>query len=155
MMKEELKKTLCELEERANKDIRKLLEKPDISPTEWKTVGDVVDIIKDVECAIKDSVTTAAMEEEYGEEWGQSERGYMYRPEMGESYGGRRRNSMGQYMSGGPRNTNSYMNGSSYHGEMNGAIANLRNLMNNANSEAERMMYQRFINEAEHDQYGR
>jgi hypothetical protein len=168
MMTEEIKKILCKLQERAAKDIDKLLEKPDINPTEWKSAGEAVDIIKDVEESIKSALTSIAMEEEFGEEIGQSERGYMdypmryIRPDggnslMGSSYAGaRRRNAMGQYMSDGrsSMNGNSY-GGSSYHGEMDGAVANLRNLMNNAKTEQERMMYQRFIEEAERDRYGR
>lgn len=141
-MREDIKKTLYELQERAAKDIQKLLEKGEITPTEWKSAGDAVDIIKDVECSIKDAITTSAMENEYGEdEYGTSEHGYSWkypyvnRPN-GESFAmGRRR--------------------SSYGGEMNNAIMNLRNLMNNASSENERMMYQRFIDEAEKDRYGR
>ena len=81
-----------------------------------------------------------------------SERGYMYRSN-GDSYAGnRRRNPMnGQYMSDA---RNSY-GGSSYTGDMNGAVMTLRNLMNNAKTDSERMMYQRWLNEAEHDTYGR
>ena len=157
-MREFVKEVLCDLQERAAKDIKKLMEaKPDFTPTEWKSAGDAVDIIKDVECSIKDAVTTMAMESEYPEDTGMSERGYMYR-NGGDSYAGnRRRNPMnGQYMSEGRNsyNGNSY-GGSSYNGDMNGAVMTLRNLMNNAKTDSERMMYQRWLNEAEHDTYGR
>ena len=152
-MREFVKDVLCDLQERAAKDIKKLMEaKPDFTPTEWKSAGDAVDVIKDVECAIKDAITTMAMQSEYPEETGMSERGYMYRSN-GDSYAGnRRRNPMnGQYMSDA---RNSY-GGSSYTGDMNGAVMTLRNLMNNAKTDSERMMYQRWLNEAEHDTYGR
>lgn len=169
-MKDDMKKTLCELQDRAVNDIKNLLAKPEITPTEWKSAGEAVDIIKDVEKAIKDATTTMAMESEYIEEPGSYERGYrrggygygygMY-PEMYEGYGGgRRRNSMGQYMAEGSSNRsgNSYMTGGSYgnqsyRAEMGNAVSNLRNLMNNATNENERMLYQRLINEAE--QYNR
>ena len=161
-MREFVKEVLCDLQERAAKDIKKLMEaKPDFTPTEWKSAGDAVDVIKDVECSIKDAITTMAMESEYPEDTGMSERGY-YR-NGGDSYAGnRRRNPMnGQYMSegrnsynGNSYNGNSY-GGSSYSGDMNGAVMNLRNLMNNAKTDSERMMYQRWLNEAEHDTYGR
>lgn len=149
-MREDIKKVLCDLEERAMKDIQKLLEaKADFSTTEWQAAGQAVDIIKDVECAIKDAITTMAMNDEYGEEWedyGDSKRGRMtdYYP-------------MGDVSLGGRRNvrTNKHMGGSSYAGEMDNAIANLHNLMNNAGSESERMMYKRFIDEAERERYRR
>ena len=148
-MKEDLKDTLCKLQERAAKDIEKLLAKPDITPTEWHAAYEVIDIIKDVEEAIKDSLTSAAMEEEYGDNY---RRGFM--PRHYDSYSndyGRRRNSMGQYMNGGPNSR-----GSSYYtGETNSAVMNLRRLMNNAHSDEERMMYQRFIDEAESDWHER
>lgn len=155
-MREDIKKILCDLQEKAAMDIKKLMDaKPDFTPTEWKSVGDAVDIIKDVEEAIKDAITTMAMENEYMEEGGMSERGYRRDPyysyNNGDSYAGRRRNSMGQYMNEGGTSRNM----SSYGGDMNGAVMNLRNLMNNATSESERMMYQRFIDEAEHNRYGR
>ena len=152
-MREFVKDVLCDLQERAAKDIKKLMEaKPDFTPTEWKSAGDAVDVIKDVECAIKDAITTMAMQSEYPEETGMSERGYMYRSN-GDSYAGNRRRNPtnGQYMSD---SRNSY-GGSSYVGDMNGAIMTLRNLMNNAKTDSERMMYQRWLNEAEHDTYGR
>ena len=151
-MREDTKKVLCELEERATKELRKLLDaKPDFSPTEWESAGKVVDVIKDVQKSIKDSLTASAMEEEYGgwDEWedrGESKRGKMtsYYPMGDVTYAGRRSGMRGS----------SYM-GSSYAGEMDNAIANLHNLKNNAKSESERMMYQRFIDEAERERYGR
>lgn len=152
-MRDFIKETLCELQERAAKDIKNLLDtKTDFTPTEWKSVGEAVDIIKDVEKSIKDAYTSMAMESEYGEEYGVSERGSSYRggyyPAKGSSYAmnnGRRES----YAMGSRRN------GSSYAGEMDSAIANLRNMMNNAGSESERMMYQRFIEEAESEKYMR
>lgn len=149
-MREDIKKTLCELQERAAKDIRKLLDaKADFSPTEWKAAGDAVDIIKDVEKSIKDAITSAAMEEEYPTpfEEGESYRSMSYGRSMIPNYYARedmnygRRNSRGSY-------NNSYR-GSSYSNGNSSAIANLRELMNNASTDSERMMYQRFIDEAE------
>lgn len=151
-MREEIKKVLCDLEERAMNDIKKLLEaKPDFSTTEWKAAGEAVDIIKDVECAIKDATTTIAMNDEYGETWedhGMSKRGRMidYYPMGDVSYAGRRMSY--------PR-SGRHMGGSSYAGEMDDAISNLRGLMNTAKTDSERMMYQRFIDEAESERYGR
>lgn len=144
-MKEDLKKVLCELEERATKDLRKLLDaKSDFTPTEWESAGKVVDAIKDIEKSMKDYLTATAMEEEYGG-WdeGESKRGMNYgrRPIM--DYYPPEMNYGRHYNRSGMRH------GSSYTGEMDNAIANLRNLMNNASSETERMMYQRFIDEAE------
>lgn len=149
-MNDNIKKILCELQERGAKDIRKLLDaKADFSAAEWQSAAQVVDVIKDVECSIKDAVTTMAMEDEYGDDWdmGESKRGRMtdYYPMGDVSYGGRRNMSM---------RSNRHM-GSSYAGEMDSAISNLHSLMNNAKSENERMMYQRFIEEAERERYGR
>lgn len=156
-MREDTKKVLCELEERATKELKKLLDgKPDFSPTEWQSAGAVVDVIKDVEKSIKDTLTASAMEEEYGgwDEMGESKRGHLtnYYPMGDVSFAGNRR--------GGVRTNNRYMGGSSYTGssyagEMDSAISNLHNLMNNAKSDSERMMYQRFIDEAERERYGR
>ena len=150
-MREDTKKVLCELEERATKEIRKLLDaKPDFSPTEWESAGKVVDVIKDVEKSIKDTLTASAMEEEYGgwDEMEDKEHGMSYgrRPIMDYyppelNYG--RRYYKGSYGNNGRSYNMSYGNNQS-------TIANLRNLMNNASSESERMMYQRFIDEAEH-----
>lgn len=149
-MREDIKKTLCALQDRAAKDIQKLLDaKPDFSTTEWKAANDAMEIIKNVEKSIKDSTTTMAMEDEYGEDWSmdESKRGRMtdYYPMGDVSHGGRRNMSM---------RSNRHM-GSSYAGEMDSAISNLHDLMNNAKSENERMMYQRFIEEAERERYGR
>ena len=125
---------LCQLEERAVKDIKKLLMKDDITPAEWDTAGKAVDIIKDV-------ATTKAMKEEYPEEMGESSR-YYYR-------GGS--NSYGKYpdydgYSG--RGMNS-RRGSSYASEMSNAANNIRNLMNQTTNENERNMYARWLDEAE------
>lgn len=156
-MKEDMKKTLCELQERAIKDIKKLLEKPDISPTEWKAAGDAVDIIKDVEKSIKDALTSAAMEEEYGDpfDMGESERGMNYGRNyrggyypMNDSFAGRRP-GMRTNMAGNNHYPRSSYGGTNYSEGPDNTITNLRNLMNNASSESERMMYQRFIDEAE------
>lgn len=141
-MKDNTVDILCQLEERAVKDIKKLLMKDDITPAEWDTAGKAVDIIKDV-------TTTKAMKEEYPEE----EEGYsekMYR-RMYPDYDGYSR----RYMNGGNR---MYMNdgmnrgsrtNSSYAAEMNNAAINLRNLMNQATNETERSMYARWLDEAE------
>ena len=134
-MKEDIRNILCDLQERAAKDIRKLLDtKPDFSAAEWKAAGDAVDVIKDVEESIKDALTSAAMKEEYGgyEERGDSER-------MPMNYGRHEYWHTSRPTYGG----NSYNSGSDQ------PVMNLRKLMNNANSESERMMYQRFIEEAE------
>lgn len=160
-MREDIKKTLCELQERAAKDIQKLLDaKTDFSVSEWKAASDAMDIIKDVEKSIKDATTTMAMEDEYGNEWdmGESKRGRMLdRYPMGDiSYAGRRTGSMrsARHMGGSSYMGSSY-SGASYAGEMDSAISNLQNLMNNAKTDNERMMYQRFIEEAERERYGR
>lgn len=149
-MREDIKKTLCELQERAAKDIKKLLDKPDISPTEWQTAGAAVDIIKDVETSIKDALTSMAMEEEYGSMYGgESERGMNYKRNMTDYYPMGDVSFTGRRQSG---NRSSWRQNASYSGAPDNTVANLRNLMNNANSESERMMYQRFIDEAEHYQ---
>lgn len=146
-MREDIKKTLCDLQERAAKDIQKLLDaKSDFSPTEWKAASDAMDIIKDVEKSIKDALTSAAMEEEYGSAWDEED---SYR---NMNYG---RYPMQNYyakdgMNYGRRPAKNSYRGSSYSNGNSTTVANLRNLMNNATSESERMMYQRFIDEAEH-----
>lgn len=132
-MKDNTVDILCQLEERAVKDIKKLLMKDDIKPDEWKTAGEAVDIIKDI-------ATTKAMKEEYPEEEGYSEK--MYRRAMFPDYEGDSR----RYMNGGNRR---HMNGSSYAAEMNNAAMNIRNLMNQATNETERNMYARWLDEAE------
>ena len=147
MSNEEKIKILCKVEDRLFKDLDVLMEKKDINPTEWKAVFDALD-------GLQDALTSSAMKMEYPDEedWGESERGYRsYRRNYGrypmeESFAGpgRYRDDMGRYMSG---------NRSSYHGDMNNAAANIRNLMNSATSESERSMYQRFLEEAE--RYGR
>ena len=138
-MREDIKRTLCALQERAAKDIQKLLDaKSDFSPTEWKSASEAMDIIKDVEKSIKDATTTMAMEDEYGSTW-EEEDSY-----MGMNYG---RRSMPNYNRRMPKNS---YRGSSYSNGNSATIANLRNLMDNASNESERMMYQRFIDEAEH-----
>ena len=149
-MRDDIKKVFCELQDRAAKDIRKLLDaKADFSAAEWQAAGQAVDVIKDVEKSIKDATTTMAMEDEYGDDWdmGESKRGRMtdYYPMGDVSFGGRRNGSM--------RSTRRM--GSSYAGEMDNAISNLHSLMNNAKSDSERMMYQKFIDEAERERYGR
>lgn len=120
MKDETVTKVLCELEERAIKDIKKLLIKDDILPAEWDTAGKAVDIIKDI-------VTVKAMQDEYGEEEGASYRAYPRRYD-------------GNY----PIDRRA-----TYNHEMSNVTANIRNLMNNATSENERMMYQRFLEEAD------
>ena len=138
-MREDIKRTLCDLQERAAKDIKKLLDaKTDFSPTEWKAVSDAMDVIKDVEKSIKDATTTMAMEDEYGPSWEEED---SYR---NMNYG---RYPMQNYNRKMPRNS---YRGSSYSNGNSATIANLRNLMENASNESERMMYQRFIDEAEH-----
>lgn len=127
---------LCQLEERAIRDIRKLLVKDDITPAEWDTAGKAVDIIKDI-------TTTKAMKEEYpADEMGESTRyyrrgngtnSYAMRPDY-DSYGGH--NMM-------------MRRGSSYASEMNNAANNIRNLMNQTTNESERNMYARWLDEAE------
>lgn len=150
-MREDIKRTLCELQERAAKDIQKLLDaKTDFSPTEWKAASDAMDIIKDVEKSVKDALTSAAMEEEYGTGWEEEDssyRGMNYGRYPMANYG--RRMSRGSYRESSYNNGNAYK-GSSYSNGSSSAVANLRNLMSNATSESERMMYQRFIDEAEH-----
>lgn len=139
-MREDIKRTLCELQERAAKDIQKLLDaKPDFSTTEWKAASDAMDIIKDVEKSIKDALTSTAMEEEFGSSNWEEEDSY-----RGSNYGRYQAPNYSRRMY-----RNSYR-GSSYGNGNSSAISNLKNLMNNATSESERMMYQRFIDEAEH-----
>lgn len=141
-MKDNTVDILCQLEERAVKDIKKLLMKDDIKPDEWKTAGEAVDIIKDI-------ATTKAMKEEYPEEEGYSER--MYRRAMYPDYDG----YSGRYMGGGNRMYmgDGTMRGSrtntSYANEMNNAAANIRTLMNQATNETERSMYAKWLDEAE------
>lgn len=143
---EETMKVLCDLEERAVKDIKELLKKPDISPTEWKTASEgPVDVIKDI-------ITIGAMIDYKPEDEGYFERMYR-RPEFMDNdmayAGGRMRGSNGRYMNDGTQHRTPSYNNTSYHGEMGNLVTNLRNQMNNANSEGERRMYQRFIEEAE------
>lgn len=56
---------------------------------------------------------------------------------------------------GGSSYMGSSYSGAAYADEMDSAISNLQNLMNNAKTDSERMMYQRFIEEAERERYGR
>lgn len=164
-MREETKKVLCDLEERATKDLRKLLEgKTDFSPTEWESAGKAVDVIKDVEKTIKNALTSAVMEEDLGgwEDQGESMRSgrssYGYYPMNDMTYGRRGMRSNSSYNNrhyGGSSYGGSSYNDSSYAGEMDGAISNLKNLMSSAKTDAERMMYQRFIEEAERERFGR
>lgn len=65
-MREDLKKTLWDLEERAIEDLEALTRKEDITPMEWKIAGKVVDIVKDVEtimamCCKEEDSTTKTM----------------------------------------------------------------------------------------------
>ena len=123
-------KDLCDLAEKAHKDIKKLLKKEDITPEEWKTAGAAIDILKDIS-------TIKAMEEEYG---------------SGGDYSAMRKSYMsdGDIYSRGRRYYNSGDYRNSYHGEPgNAATEKIRNLMNSATSENERMTYQRFLDENE------
>ena len=119
---------LCSLEEKAYKDIKKLNDKSDITPDEWKVAGAAVDIVKDI-------ATIKAMNAEYGEDESYSYRGMNYGDENPMHYG----RKFGTYRTG----SASYRNG------MNPAVEKIRNLMNTASSEGERMMYQRFLDENE------
>lgn len=125
---------LCQLEERAIKDIKKLLVKDDITPAEWDTAGKAVDIIKDI-------TTTKAMKEEYPEEEGESSR--YYRRGNGMSY------AMYPDYDMYSRRDASGRRGSSYASEMSNAANNIRNLMNQATTDTERNMYARWLDEAE------
>lgn len=140
---------LCQLKERAIKDVKKLLVKDDIKPEEWKVAGEAIDIIKDI-------TTTKAMMEEYPEEEGYStsyRRGgrgsYAMYPdwEMRSGYNMYDRRYMSDGNGNGGRGGNG--GGSSYAAEMNNAATNLRNLMNQATNENERNMYARWLDEAE------
>ena len=116
------------MEERGTAELRKLLDsKPDFTPTEWEAAGKVVDAIKDIEKSIKDYLTAEAMEADYGDPWEENE------------------DKITSYY---PRYTHMKKH-------MDSVIKNLHNLMENASSESERMMYQRFIDEAEKEHYGR
>lgn len=126
---------LCQFEERAIKDIKKLLAKDDITPAEWNTAGEAVDIIKDI-------ATIKAMKEEYPDEMGESTR-YYRRGNGMNSY-----NMYPDYDSYGVRNMMG-RRGSSYAAEMNNAATNIRNLMNQSTNENERNMYARWLDEAE------
>ena len=145
-MKDDTMDVLCQLKERAVKDVKKLLMKDDIKPEEWKTAGEAIDIIKDI-------TTTKAMMEEYpDDEEGYSMRGYrkggMSSYGMYPDWDGYSASHMGNrrmYMNDGSVNRH----GASYAGDMNNAAANLRNLMNQTTNEHERSMYARWLEEAE------
>ena len=133
---------LCQFEERAIKDIKKLLVKDDITPAEWNTAGEAVDIIKDI-------ATIKAMKEEYpDEDMGESARYYRRGNGMGNSYGMYPDYDSYGVRSMGGRRGSSY-GGSSYGAEMNSAANNIRNLMNQSTNENERNMYARWLDEAE------
>lgn len=153
MMSEEDKKVLCDLEKKAFKDIKKLLEKPDISPTEWDAALKAVRVIEKSEKAVTSALTSMAMEEEYGpyedhEESGRGRMNYRWGDQDNRESHWSYPTKANWHTQPNYNNRSSYSN--SYSSGPDNTIANLRNLMNNANSESERMMYQRFIDEAEH-----
>lgn len=119
-------------------EIKKVAAKGEVSPTEIKPLGEVVDILKDIEtiCAMK----------EYGNDdssYAMSNRGYSSaryssRPDWdnrgmyyddGNSY---KRDSMGRY---------SRDNYSGHNSEKDEMIYKLEQMMNSAKSEKDRMMY--------------
>lgn len=133
-------RVLCELEERVVKDIKKSLKKDEIPAAEWHVLNEASEIIKNVR-------TTKAMDGAgYFEDTNDYERGMSYRyypMEDNGYYNGRTRGSNGRYRS----------DGNNYNADQPSIAANLRNLMNNANSESERMAYKRLLDETE--RYGR
>lgn len=136
--------TIYELKDLLEKEIKKVTAKGDISPTEVKTIGEAVDILKDIEtiCAMK----------EYGNDdssYAMSNRGYstmrmpmdrMYRDSY-DSYDGNsyKRDSMGRY------SRDNY----SRHDQREEMVMRLEQRLKNARSEEERKAIMECINDLE------
>lgn len=139
---------IYELKDLLEKEIKKVTAKGDISPTEVKTVGEAVDILKDIEtiCAMK----------EYGNDdssYAMSNRGYstmripmdrMYR----DSYEGSYRGSYDSYDDMSYRRGRSRDN-YSRHDQREEMIMKLEQKLKNARSEEERKTIMDCINDLE------
>lgn len=140
---------LYKLKDRLEKEITKVIDKGDITPTELKSVGEAVDVLKDIEtiCAMK----------EYGDDdqsYAMSNRGYstrrysrypgMYRDSY--AYGSSNDGSyddMSYARGGNSRESQSYARRNSRdsysrHAEKDEMIEKLERMMNTAKTEEER-----------------
>ena len=152
---------LKELKKVLEKEIEEISKKNDISPTELDRLDKAVDIIKDIEtiCAMKE-YGYEQEEPEYSGRYPYSRPYYMRDDGMrsrdmwegGSSYR-RGRDSMGRYTSRDmmPRDyyDRSYGDGYGYSGHMNkeDIRMDLREMMNNAKSDKERMAIQNFLDQ--------
>ena len=111
------------------KEFEKIVEKGDVSPTELDRIYKVVDILKDI-----DEICEG---EEMGYENMQSGRRSYMMPYN--SYTQSNRYNTGRSMN----------NGYGYGSSRNSTIDHLQSMINNARNDQERMMYQRWLDEAE------
>ena len=122
------------------KEFEKIIDKGDVSPTELDRIYKVVDIIKDIGEICEEDVKAAnGYDMDYS-----GRRSYN---NMGGGYGQYQSYAMnqGRYANGRNGGSSSYGYGSS----RNSTIDHLQSMVNNARNDQERMMYQRWLDEAE------